>query len=82
MILQMKLNAKLSFQGVSFDGVCATVILNRVTRQSDILASHKTDAGLAMYLLPLYREAFVAHMVELVSCFSRDIAMAASNGRY
>ena len=70
MALQMKLNAKLSFQGVFFDGVTASVNLARVTRLPDILASHKTNVGSAFYSLPAYREAFVAHMVQLVSCSS------------
>jgi hypothetical protein len=65
--LQMKLNKKLSFQGVSFDGISADISLARVTRLQDILASHKTDVSSATYLLPICRDEFIAHMVELVS---------------
>jgi hypothetical protein len=87
--LQMKLNAKLSFQGVFFDGDIARVVLPRVTHLSDILASHKTDIGSATYVLLGRREAFVAHMVQLVSCSSypphfssRDFTLFVSSGRY
>lgn len=66
--LQMRLNDKLSYQGLRFDGVDASLFLAHVDRLQDNLARHKTHFGFAGYYLPMQRNGFVADMVQLVRC--------------
>jgi hypothetical protein len=68
MALQMKLNDKLLYQGMAFDGTVAHLVFSSVTRSKDILVKHRTDIGAARYLMPKHRDGFVGDMVRLVRC--------------
>lgn len=56
----------LTFQGLAFDGIFASLTFMRIDKRKDILKSHRTALGVARYGLPARRPTFIAQMSELV----------------